>query len=49
MDKENRKTQAKFVCKSCGHEDNADNNAALNILAAGHAVSACGDISSVAS
>ncbi len=49
VDKENRKTQAKFECKSCGHEDNADNNAALNILAAGHVVSACGDISSVAS
>jgi len=31
------------------YEDNADNNAALNILAAGHAVAACGDISSVAS
>ena len=49
VDKENRKSQVKFECKSCGHEDNADNNAALNILAAGHAVSACGDISSVAS
>jgi putative transposase len=45
VDKENRKTQSKFACKSCGHEDHADNNAALNILAAGHAVSACGDIS----
>ena len=44
-DKENRKTQAKFECQSCGHKDNADNNAALNILAAGHAVPACGDIS----
>ena len=49
VDKENRKNQAKFLCTSCGHEDNADNNAALNILAAGHAVSACGDIGSVAS
>ncbi|MCB9228964.1 MAG: IS200/IS605 family element transposase accessory protein TnpB, partial [Deltaproteobacteria bacterium] len=49
VDKDNRKSQAQFVCKSCKHEDNADNNAALNILAAGHAVSACGDISSVAS
>ena len=46
--KENRKTQSIFECQRCGHEDNADNNAALNILAAGHAVSACGDISSVA-
>jgi putative transposase len=49
VSRENRKTQAKFECGSCGHQDNADNNAALNILAAGHAVSACGDISSVAS
>ena len=49
VDKENRKTQIKFECKSCVHEDNADNNAALNILAAGHAVSACGDISLIAS
>ena len=47
--KENRKTQSRFECQSCGHIDNADNNAALNILAAGHAVSACGDISSAAS
>jgi putative transposase len=32
---------------SCGHKDNADLNAAKNILAAGHAVSACGDICSI--
>ena len=30
-DKENRLTQAKFVCQHCGHSDNADTNAALNI------------------
>lgn len=39
---DNRKTQALFACVSCGHEDNADHVGALNILAAGHAVIACG-------
>lgn len=42
VSKENRKTQALFACVSCGHEDNADHVGALNILAAGHAVIACG-------
>ena len=39
---ENRKTQAGFRCVACGFEENADFNAALNILAAGLAVTACG-------
>jgi len=30
---DNRKTQADFACLSCGHRDNADHNAAVNILA----------------
>jgi len=30
---DNRKTQADFQCLSCGHQDNADYNAAVNILA----------------
>jgi putative transposase len=38
---ENRKTQAAFRCVECGHAENADLNAAKNILAAGHAVMAC--------
>lgn len=42
IDKTNRPTQAKFKCTACGFEANADSNAALNILAAGHAVTACG-------
>lgn len=40
---ENRRSQAKFVCVHCGYSANADVNAAQNILAAGHAVLACGE------
>jgi len=40
----NRKDQSHFVCGKCGDEDHADINAAKNILAAGHAVLACGEI-----
>lgn len=35
IDKDNRKTQANFICVSCGHRDNADLNAAKNILEIG--------------
>jgi putative transposase len=41
VSKDNRQSQAKFTCVSCGYETNADLNAAKNILAAGHAVLAC--------
>ena len=41
---DNRQSQEKFQCVSCGHIQNADLNAAINILAAGRAVVACGDI-----
>jgi len=41
--KENRKTQAKFVCMDCGHEENADVVGAKNVLARGHRVLACGE------
>lgn len=35
---ENRRSQAVFQCVACGHAENADVNAAKNILAAGRAV-----------
>ena len=34
-EKANRKTQARFLCVSCGHSANADHNAARNIRALG--------------
>lgn len=37
--KQNRKTQANFVCQNCGFSDNADHNAALNLSLMG--VSQC--------
>lgn len=39
---ENRKTQERFECRSCGYTENADLNAARNILSAGRAAYACG-------
>lgn len=41
---ENRRTQERFECVECGYAENADLNAARNILAAGHAVLACGEL-----
>lgn len=41
--KENRMKQAVFKCVSCGFTANADVNASTNVLAAGHAVLACGE------
>ena len=43
IDKKSRISQSKFCCISCGHTENADINAAKNILAAGHVVLACGE------
>ncbi|EQD74733.1 protein containing Transposase, IS605 OrfB, partial [mine drainage metagenome] len=40
---ENRKTQEAFVCAVCGHAENADANAARNILRAGQARSTCSE------
>jgi putative transposase len=46
VDKENRKTQAKFACVSCGCSANADHVGAMNILARGHRVLAGGEAGS---
>lgn len=40
---DNHKSQSVFECITCGHNENADINASKNILAAGHAVIACGE------
>lgn len=42
--KENRPSQSRFECQRCGYTANADINGACNILAAGHAVLACGEM-----
>lgn len=41
---ESRESQARFRCVACKHQDNADVNAATNILAAGLAVTGRGDL-----
>ena len=45
--KENRLTQADFICVSCGYSGDADITAAVNILRAGHARLACGETGAV--
>ena len=40
---DNRKVQAVFRCVECGHEGHADHIGAINILARGHRVAACGE------
>ena len=40
---DNRKTQAKFKCVSCGYENNADVVGAIHILERGHRLLACGE------
>lgn len=41
--KENRQTQAVFLCVNCGYENNADVVGAINVLARGYRVLACGE------
>jgi putative transposase len=36
VDSRSRESQARFACTACGHRDNADRNAALNILQRGN-------------
>ena len=43
VSKDNRQTQAKFECVDCGFEENADKVGAINVLARGHRVIACGE------
>ncbi|ABM39176.1 RNA-guided endonuclease InsQ/TnpB family protein [Polaromonas naphthalenivorans] len=41
--KENRQTQARFACVDCGYQNHADVVGAMNILARGYRVAACGE------
>ena len=43
VSKDNRRTQAKFLCLGCGYEKHADVVGAINVLARGHRVLACGE------
>lgn len=43
VEKANRPTQERFKCVACGYSENADIQAANNILALGHSVLACGE------
>lgn len=43
VSKDNRRTQARFLCVDCGFEENADLVGAINVLARGHRVLACGE------
>ena len=40
---DNRQMQAKFACVACSFEENADVVGAINVLARGHRVAACGE------
>ena len=40
---DNRQTRAQFLCVDCGYENHADVVGAINVLARGHRVLACGE------
>ena len=44
VSKDNRLTQAKFVCVDCGYENHADLVGAINILERGYRLLACGEM-----
>ena len=44
VSKDNRQTQAKFLCVECRYENNADVVGAINILERGHRFLACGEL-----
>ena len=44
VSKDNRQSQARFECVDCGFEGNADVVGAINVLARGHRVLACGEM-----
>ncbi len=41
---DNRRTHAQFRCVACGYANHADVVGAMNILARGHRVAACGEV-----
>jgi putative transposase len=43
VSKDNRQTQAKFLCVDCGYENHADMVGAINILERGYRLLACGE------
>ncbi len=43
VSKDNRLTQARFLCVNCGYDNNADVVGAINILERGHRLLACGE------
>lgn len=44
VSKDNRKTQAQFLCVDCGYENNADVVGAINVLERGYRLLACGEM-----